>query len=298
MHNVDNRYQGFLTLEQCLVRSRNTCALQAFQAISNNKINKFATSLGITPEYQGDSKYINEAHSIGGFTGVSPVELAGAYTAFGNGGFFTEPHSVTKIVYKNSGEEVVEDFAFEKKRVMKDTTAYMIAYMLKKVTNSSVKVSGTDISTKTGTSSYDDAILKKRKLSSNTVQDAWTVTFSPDYSVAIWYGYDDLNKGHMNSSHAWPERTKIQKEIVNKIMEKNSKFKRPSGIVSARVVVGTNPPLLANTKTPRSRIQTHLFVKGSEPKRRIANPVVKPAAPAQTPAPAASTPSTPSTQGE
>ena len=40
MHNVDNSYQGFLTLEQCLVRSRNTCALQAFQAISNNKIKK------------------------------------------------------------------------------------------------------------------------------------------------------------------------------------------------------------------------------------------------------------------
>ena len=33
MHNVDNSYQGFLTLEQCLVRSRNTCALQAFQAV-------------------------------------------------------------------------------------------------------------------------------------------------------------------------------------------------------------------------------------------------------------------------
>ena len=275
MHNVDNRYQGFLTLEQCLVRSRNTCALQAFQAISNNKINKFATSLGITPEYQGSNKYINEAHSIGGFTGVSPVELAGAYAAFGNGGYFTEPHSITKIVYKNSGEEVVEEFNYEKKRVMKDTTAYMIAYMLKKVTNSSVRVSGTDISTKTGTSSYDDALLKKLRLSSTTVQDAWTVTFSPDYSVAIWYGYDDLNKGHMTSSHAWPERTKIQREIVNNIMERNSTFNRPSGIVSARVVVGTNPPLLANTRTPRGRVQTHLFVKGSEPKRRIANPVIE-----------------------
>lgn len=280
MHNVDNRYQGFLTLEQCLVRSRNTCALQAFQAISNNKINKFATSLGIKPEYQGDTKYINEAHSIGGFTGVSPVELAGAYAAFGNGGYYTEPHSIKKIVYKDSGEEVVEDLVFEKNKVMKDTTAYMIAYMLKKVTNSSVKVSGTDISTKTGTSSYDDAILKKRKLSSSTVQDAWTVTFSPDYSVAIWYGYDDLDKGHMTSSHAWPERTKIQKEIVTKVMEKNSKFSRPSGIVSARVVVGTNPPLLANTRTPSSRVQTHLFVKGTEPKRRIANPVIKQETPA------------------
>ena len=276
MHNVDNRYQGFLTLEQCLVRSRNTCALQAFQAVSNNKINKFVTSLGITPEYLGNSKYINEAHSIGGFTGVSPVQLAAAYSAFGNGGYYTEPHSITKIVYKTGSEEVVEEFNFEKKRVMKETTAYMIAYMLKKVTNRGVKVKGTDISTKTGTSSYDSKILKKLGLSSNVIQDAWTVTFSPDYSVAIWYGYDKLTKKTYNTSnHAWSERVKIQKEIVNKVMEKNHKFKRPKGIVVSKVVVGTNPPRLPSGSTPSSKVQTHLFIKGTEPKKRVATQKVE-----------------------
>ena len=86
MHNVDNRYLGFMTLRQCLVQSRNTCALQAFKKVKNSKINDFVTSLGITPEYLNPkSKYINEAHSIGGFNGVSPVQLAGAYAAFGNG---------------------------------------------------------------------------------------------------------------------------------------------------------------------------------------------------------------------
>ena len=92
MQNYDHRYRGFLTLKECLVDSRNTCALQAFQAVSNNKINKFVTGLGITPEYYGKSKYIHEAHSIGAFSGVSPVQLAAAYAAFGNGGYYTEPH--------------------------------------------------------------------------------------------------------------------------------------------------------------------------------------------------------------
>lgn len=261
MHNVDNKYQGFLTLEQCLVRSRNTCALQAFQSISNSKINAFVTSVGIIPEYQGNSKYINEAHSIGGFTGVSPVQLAGAYQAFGSGGMYTEPHSITKIVYKRSDEDVVEDFNFERKRVMKDSTAYMIATMLKKVTSSSVKVKGTDLATKTGTSSYDSKLLKKMKLSNKVIQDAWTVTFSPDYSVAIWYGYDELTKKTYNTSnHAWSERVKLQKEIVNNVMEKNSRFKKPSSVVSVRVQYGSNPP-------KRGSGQAYLFVKGHEPKR-------------------------------
>lgn len=266
MHNVDNKYQGFLTLEQCLIRSRNTCALQAFQSLSNSKINKFVTSLGITPEYLGKNSYINEAHSIGGFTGVSPVQLAAAYSAFGNGGYYTEPHSITKIVYKDGIDERVEEFNYSKNKVMKNTTAYLISYMLKKATNSGVKVKGTDIATKTGTSSYDEARLKSLKIKGDAIQDAWTVTFSPDYSVAIWYGYDQLTKKTYNtSSHAWSERTKIQKKIVNNVMEKNSKFKRPAGIVSSKVVVGSNPPALPNSTTPSSKIQTHLFIKGTQP---------------------------------
>ena len=272
MHNVDNSYQGFLTLEQCLVRSRNTCALQAFQAISNDKINKFVTGLGITPEYLGNSKYINEAHSIGGFTGVSPVQLAAAYAAFGNGGYYTEPHSINKIIYKNGGDEIIQEFSFEKKRAMKDSTAYMIAEMLKKVTSSSVRVNGTDLATKTGTSSYDSKALKKYKLSSNIIRDAWTVTFSPDYSVAIWYGYDELYKDYnMTSNHAWKERTILQKEIVNEVMEENSTFTMPDSVVARRVVFGTNPPRLPNSETPSSRIQYHLFVRGTEPTRRVSN---------------------------
>ncbi len=265
MNNVDYKYKGFMTLEQCLVKSRNTCALQAFQKLSNSKIDQFVTSLGITPEYLGNSHFINEAHSIGGFTGVSPIQLAAAYAAFGNGGYFTEPHSVNKIIYKNDNDEVVE-FNYQKNRVMKDTTAYMISYMLQKVTTRRIKVKGTEISTKTGTSSYDSARLKSLGLSSNVIQDSWTATFSPDYSVAIWYGYDELTKKTYNtSSHAWSERNKIQAEIINNIMEENSKFERPSGIVASKVVVGTNPPKLPNASTPSSKIQTHLFIKGTQP---------------------------------
>ena len=48
----------------------------------------------------------------------------------------------------------------------------------------------------------------------------------------------------------------------NKVMNKNSRFKRPSGIVAARVSVGSNPPLLSSSG------QVHLFVKGTQPTKR------------------------------
>ena len=276
MQNYDYRYRGFLTLKECLVDSRNTCALQAFQAVSNHKINAFVTSLGITPEYLGNNKYIHEAHSIGAFTGVSPVQLAASYQAFGNGGYYTEPHSVTKVVYKNGAEEIEEKFNFEKKRVMKATTAYMISYILQGVTPPKVKVKGTQIATKTGTSTYDEARLRKLGLGREVIQDAWTVTFTKDYSVAIWLGYDKLTRStYITNNRAREERKKIQAEINNKIHEKNTKFTRPSGLVFAQVVFGTNPPKLPSSSTPRSRIQTHLFIKGTQPTQRVKEVVVK-----------------------
>lgn len=283
MKNFDNTYRGFLTMQQCLVLSINTCALKAFQSISNSKIDKFATSLGITPEYLSDTnRYINEAHSIGGFTGVSPVQLAASYAAFGNGGYYTEPHSVTRIVYKTDTKKDEVYFNYEKSQVMKDTTAYMISYMLKNVTSSTIKVKGTDIATKTGTSSYDYDTLRKLGLSNKVIQDSWTVTYSPDYSIAIWYGYDKLSKKTYNTStQAWSERLKIQRRIVTKTLEENSKFKRPSGLVTAQVVVGTNPPLLPNGGTPSSKIQTHLFIKGTQPTDVIAYSDPKPETPTE-----------------
>ena len=49
-------------------------------------------------------------------------------------------------------------------------------------------------------------------------------------------------------------------------MKKNSRFKRPSNVVAARVAVGSNPPLLsANGKT-------FLFVKGTQPTKRASAP--------------------------
>ena len=52
-------------------------------------------------------------------------------------------------------------------------------------------------------------------------------------------------------------------------MEKDSKFTRPSGLVASKVVMGTNPPKLPNSSTPSSKIQTHLFIKGTEPKQAV-----------------------------
>lgn len=268
MRNYNHKYNGFMSMRDCLVKSMNTCALQAFKLTSNDEKVKFITSIGINPP-EGVTT-LPESYSIGAFNGVSPVQLAGAYSAFGSGGYYTAPYSFNKVVYTETGDEYTQDTTREK--VMKPQTAYIISTVLRGVTPSTVKVSGTQLATKTGTTSYDNSLLKKFGLSSSVIPDAWTVTYSTDYSVAIWYGYPEWltadavkNKHYLVNGPAVTERKKIQAEINNKIHNKDKKFKNPGGIVTTEVELETIPAQKPSAYTPKDLRKSYLFISGTEP---------------------------------
>ncbi len=267
MKNFGGGYSGFKSMRDCLQRSINTCALQAFRLTTNEQKYEFATNLGID---FGDVTGIPDSYSIGAFNGVSPVQLAGAYQAFANGGYYAEPHSFTKLIYRETDEEF--EVNAERKRVMKPQTAYMITSVLIGATTSQVKVKGTQVATKTGTTSYDTKVLKKFGLTSSTIPDSWTSSYSPDYAMAIWYGYvDGLNKENvankwiLPNGHASSERLKIQAALANKIYEKNSRFSNPGGFSSATVELETIPPQRPSAHTPDAFKGSFMFIAGTEP---------------------------------
>ena len=263
MNNSSGGFSGFSTLRTCLVNSINTCALQAFQRLEKENIYSFVTGLGIQPEgeeYGG----LHEAHSIGAFSGVNPVQLAAAYSAFGNGGYYIEPHSVNKIEYRDSDE--VWEYEVVKKKAMSEQTAYMITNVLMGATPWTVRVSGTQVATKTGTSSYDDKTLRDLGLSRAIIQDSWVASYSPDVSIVMWLGYDKLTKEYnITQSRASTDRITLIGLLCNGIMPTGSKFTSPGGIVSSRVETGTIPAMLPSDYTPSDLIQSHLFISGTEP---------------------------------
>lgn len=110
---------------------------------------------------------------------------------------------------------------------MKEQTAYILSTVLTGVTTSRLKVKGTQVATKTGTSSYDTALLKTYGLTSSVIPDSWTSSYTTDYAMAIWYGYPEgltkdnvKKKYYMTMGHASNERLKIQAALGNKIYEK------------------------------------------------------------------------------
>ena len=264
--NHDNGYKGVMTAIDALAQSRNIPALYAFQQVDQKDLKEFVTNLGIKPEIENG--YIHESHSIGGFNGVNPVQMAAAYATFARGGTYIEPYSVTKIEYANSGETYT--VKPEKRKAMSDSTAYMINHMLRyAVTSGNIStgtVSGTDVASKTGTSTVDSAVKKEKGITRSIIGDSWQMSYSPDYSIALWYGYDEITKEYnLTTSEGNAARRSISKVLGSKIFKTGSRFKQPTSVVSAEIELGTDPLQLASANTPDDLRKSFLFKKGTTP---------------------------------
>ena len=266
--NWDGGYKGIMTIKRALAASRNTTALQTFQAVPNKQINEFITGLNLHPEYDANG-FIHESHSIGGYTGESPLDIAAAYATFARGGIYIEPHSFTKIEFVDTGE--IYTVTPEKRTVMKDSTAYMINMILRfAVTNGDVGAgskSGTDVASKTGTSSVDRSHIKALGLKGDVIGDSWQIVYSPDYVCSTWIGYKDIatKEYYLTNSVGSGARRAVSRLLTSGILETNSRFKKPSSVVTATIELETNPLQLASEYTPANLKSVEYFRKGTAP---------------------------------
>jgi len=267
--NWDNDYEGVMTAVDALGASRNIPALYAYHQLSQEQIKEFVTNLGITPEYENG--YINESHSIGGFNGVSPLELAAAYATFARGGTYIEPYSFTKIEYSNTGETYT--VKPKKKKAMSDSTAFMVNSMLRDaVSNGHISTgssNGTQVASKTGTSTVDSSIKKANKITGSIIGDAWQVSYSADSAIALWYGYKNyVDEGYyLTQNEGNSNRRDISKIIGRGILNTGASFKKPTTVTSAEIEIGTDPLELASEGTPEDLRKTVYFKKGTVPSK-------------------------------
>ena len=263
--NYDGGYKGIITLRQALSGSRNIPALKAFQQVDNKKIVDFVTSIGITPEITNGA--IHEAHAIGAFTGSNPLSMAGAYQIFGNGGYYYEPYSVNKIIFRDDNRTV--EYSSPKVKIISDSTAYMITDVLKDVVTSRVKSGlGRDyIAAKTGTTNVDSKTIRTKNLPSSIVRDYWIVGYTHNVVAGIWIGYEKLNSKHYLNYYTDVNRRYDLLNQVGRVCFKHDgkDFTRPKSVVSVTVEKGSNPAKLPSEYTPADQKITELFKKGTEP---------------------------------
>lgn len=125
--------------------------------------------------------------------GVSPQQLAGAYTAFANNGVRTQPHYIRKIV-DATGKVIVANPDVTTTKVMSPKVAKQMTSMMMDVfnygTGATAKPAGYTIAGKTGSTEADATS------DGDSTRDKWIVGYTPDVVVATWEGFDSTNQNH------------------------------------------------------------------------------------------------------
>lgn len=276
--NWDNGYFGTVTMRRALSTSRNIPALKAFQQVDNKKIIEFVTSLGIEPEISNGK--IHEAHSIGAFTGVSPLTMSAAYAAFSNGGYYNEPYTVSKVVFRDTNK--TEEHKVKPKQVMSDATAFMISSILQDV----ALTGGTpkNVACKTGTTNYDEKTMNNYGMPSDAIRDSWVVGYSTKTVIGMWYGYDSFTKDSIKQGYvlhnvpATIQKDRLFQALAKAAFESNrEEFKMPDSVVKLGIIAGSNPPQVS--KDGSGNVVYEYFKKGYEPEegaQQLANKLETP----------------------
>ncbi len=250
--NWNDEYGSNVSARYAMQRSLNVPTLHTLNEVGIGQATEFAEKLGLTIPSNG----LNIRDGIGGSKlSVSALDMAGAYSAFGNAGIYNEPYAVTKVIY-GDGREV--SLTPEPVAVMSDATAYMVTDMLRSVvqngTGTAANISGLPMVGKTGTTD------------SNV--DSWFAGYTTKFTISVWTGYTDSTRS-IPSGY-----TSISRELFRQTMSELSAnietadFVMPDSVVRVKVERGTNPLQLPSEYTPDSQIVTELFKRGYEPTER------------------------------
>ncbi|PID00639.1 penicillin-binding protein [Sporosarcina sp. P29] len=262
--NADGKFLGTLTMRQALYWSRNIPAVKTFEQVGPKKAEAFAKKLGFT------YKNIDSSNALGGGDEFSTVQMAGAYAAFGNGGIYTKPHTVNKLILRDGKTE--KNLRPDPVTAMKDSTAYMLTDVLRDVlteyeaTGTRANISNMDIAGKTGTTNYSAKKMKKDNMESHFVPDTWFTGYTTEYTISTWGGYGDFSpiKTYDNGRYV-PQN--LFRDVMSSIAKDPGTFVQPDSVEEAAIVKGSDPIMLASSFTYSNLVSNELFVRGTLPKK-------------------------------
>ena len=254
--------QKLYTVGRSIGFSANTIPVKIVAELGPSKSIEFIKKLGISTAVtaKDNSKYNDEnlSYVLGGATkGVYPLEMAGAYATIANDGVYIKPTFYTKVVDSNG--KVIMEPKQDTRRVLSEGNAYILKTILRGPVSSEsrstapyCKISGQDTAGKTGTTSNN--------------YDRWFCGFTPYYTAATWYGFDNQENLWRNSSknpNSTNRAARLWKEVMAKIHKDlpNETFKKPGNVVGVSICMDSGKRATEGCR------RTHLeyFVKGTIP---------------------------------
>lgn len=232
--NWNHQNKGTVTMTEALSLSWNAPAVWLLDQLGLKKgiekVHQFGISTVSEDEYLGIA--------LGGLTkGVSPMEMASAYTTFANKGVRAKGRFVTKIV-DATGAVIVDNTIPQTNKVTSETVANKMTSMLLTVYapgggGANAVPAGYTIAGKTGTTETVNG--------EDGARDQWMIGYTPDMVVATWMGYDDSAKYSLAVSSNQGVGPLFQLEMYG-LLSTSSK-KTPFGVEPANTNQKNNSPV-------------------------------------------------------
>jgi penicillin-binding protein 1B len=242
--NYHETFHGEVTARYALAESLNNATVRLGQEVGFDKVAALAKAAGIT------SVRATPAIALGAYD-ATPIEMAGAYTVFANGGTRLSPLIVRSV--RDAHGNILDNYQTDTKEVLDPRVAYVMTTMMEAVINNGtgypVRARGfaAPAAGKTGTS-----------------HDAWFAGYTSNLLCIVWVGNDDYTDiklaGGAAAAPIWAEFMKRAIQVPQ--YADVSDFKAPPGVVTVQLDKVTNR--LATPSCPED--YTVAFIEGTEPK--------------------------------
>ncbi|WP_373895651.1 transglycosylase domain-containing protein [Virgibacillus sp. CBA3643] len=202
--NVDGNYDGMVTMFEALKKSKNTSAVWLLDQIGVDYSKEYLEQLGINIEDDGLSI------ALGGLSkGVAPIDLMESYGTFARNGSMIESYSIDRIY--NRDDEMIVETSPSAREVFSPQVAWNMTEMLLDTVESGTAAHG----------NYNKALAGKtgstqHPFVDSETNDAWFVGYTPEYTTALWMGYDEASEDHyLTAGSEYP--TRLTKAILTEM---------------------------------------------------------------------------------
>ena len=223
--NYDGKFDGPMRVRTALAKSKNMVSIRILRSIGPGYAQDYISKFGFEPKQH--PAYLTLALGAGQ---TNPLQMAGAYSVFANGGYRIKPHFIKRIVDAR-GQTIFEETPLvagkDAEQAIDPRNAFIMTTLLRDVVRAGTATKAMalgrgDLAGKTGTT--------------NDSHDAWFAGFNPSLVGITWVGYDQprsLGERETGGGVALPIWINYMKTALKGVPE--TPLKPPSGVVSATV---------------------------------------------------------------
>jgi len=216
-------YPGMVPAVEALAHSLNIATINLAQQVGYDKVAALAREAGIA------SARGTPSVAIGTYS-ATPIDMAGVYTTFANGGVHLKPWMLASV--RNSNGDIVADLTPEAKQVLDPKAAYLTQSLLENV-----------MTFGTGAAARAHGFSAPAAGKTGTSHDVWFAGYTSNLLCVVWIGnddYTDISKGLTRPVQGADTAAPIWAEFMSRAIKLPQysdvkSFTAPDGVQAVRV---------------------------------------------------------------